>query len=276
MKHGWASAERRTQARRHYERCTLCEHRCGVDRRAAHSGPCKAGTTPRVFRHRVEYGDESEIAPSLLFYLSGCDLRCAFCINELNAFDPRRGRELNAEFFREAVAEGLKQGARTLQWVGGEPTIHLPAILDVMADCTPLPRIVWKTDLYGTPEALELLKGVVDVYLADFKFGNDDCARRLAGVSRYVEIVTRNLNLVAERGSLIVRHLLLPGHGDCCFRPLVAWLRRYLPQTRLSVRDGYLPHWQADHYGELRRPLPPRYAEQARLLAREAGLQLID
>jgi putative pyruvate formate lyase activating enzyme len=276
MRQGWATAERLARARRHYEHCLLCEHRCAIDRHISHPGPCKAGTIPRVFRHRIEYGDEAELVPSLLFYLSGCDLRCVFCINELNAFDPRRGRPLTADFFHAAVAEGLGQGARTLQWVGGEPTVHLPAILDVMADCPRLPRVVWKSDLHGTPEGLDLLDGVVDVYLADFKFGNDDCARRLAGVERYTEILTRNLRLVADRGDLIVRHLLLPGHLDCCFRPIVAWLRDNLTGAKFSVRDGYLPHWQAGHYPELARPLAIRHAEHARELARQADLRLIE
>ena len=120
-----------------------------------------------------------------------------------------------------------------------------------------------------------LLDGVVDVYLADFKFGNDVCAERLAGVTRYVEIITRNLRLVAEQGDLIVRHLLLPGHEDCCFRPLVAWLREHLPAARLSVREGYLPHWQAEHYTEFSRPLPRGYAEQACDFAQQAGLRLV-
>jgi putative pyruvate formate lyase activating enzyme len=275
MRQAWANAERLAQAQRHYLSCLLCEHRCGVDRRSPHRGPCKASARPRVFRHRLEYGDEADLAPSYLFYLSGCDLRCVFCINELNAFDPRRGQELTREFFHRAIADGLRQGARTLQWVGGEPTVHLPAILEVMADCPRLPPVVWKTDLHATPDALDLLNGVVDVYLADFKFGNDDCARRLGGVSRYVEIVTRNLQLVAGRGKLIVRHLLLPGHLDCCFRPIAAWLHAHLPGAGLSVRDGYLPHWQAEHYAELSRPLPPRYAEQARALAEQTGVRLI-
>jgi putative pyruvate formate lyase activating enzyme len=294
MRQAWASAERLAQAQQHYQCCLLCEHRCGVDRRAFHRGPCKATAIPRVFRHRVEYGDEAELVPSHLFYLSGCDLRCVFCINELNAFDPRRGQALTAEFFHRAVDEGLRQGARTLQWVGGEPTIHLPAILEVMAECPRLPPIVWKTDLHATPEALELLDGVVEIYLADFKFGNNSCAQRLAGVSRYVEIVTRNLQIVAGRGKqvgqvrrlshqaspsspqVIVRHLLLPGHLHCCFRPIVAWLSEYLPEARLSVRDGYLPHWQAEHYAELNRPLPPFYAEQARAVAEQFGVRLIN
>ena len=127
----------------------------------------------RVYKHRVEYGEEWELVPSHLFYLSGCDLRCAFCVAEANAFDPRRGRPLTADFLAEAVERGRDEGARTLQWVGGEPTIHLPAILEAMAGCSELPPVVWKSDFHGTREAFALLDGVVDVYLADFKFGDD-------------------------------------------------------------------------------------------------------
>ena len=54
-----------------------------------------------------------------------------------------------------------------------------------MAGCPDLPPIVWKSDFHGTREAFALLDGVVDVYLADFKFGNDSCARRIAGVENY-------------------------------------------------------------------------------------------
>ncbi|HEY8506511.1 MAG TPA: radical SAM protein [Gemmataceae bacterium] len=270
-------AERLAAARAHYRDCRLCEHRCGVDRAAAPAaGRCKAGAEARVFRQRVEYGDEREIAPSHLFYLSGCDLRCVFCINEINAFDPRRGDLLTPEFFRRAVAEGARLRPRTLQWVGGEPTIHLPAILEAMAGCPDLPRVVWKTDLHGTPEAYELLDGVADLYLADFKFGNDACAKELAGIDRYVEILLRNLRTVSARADLIIRHLLLPGHLDCCFRPLLKLIHLHLPGAKFSLREGYLPHWQARRYLELGRPLHRSELDTARQLAREAGLNLVN
>ena len=96
----------------HYRNCQLCEHRCGVDRTAGERGECKAGPTPRLFRHRIEFGEEAELVPSHLFYLSGCDLHCAFCIAEANAFDPGRGRVLDAETFRAAVAWGQARGAK--------------------------------------------------------------------------------------------------------------------------------------------------------------------
>jgi putative pyruvate formate lyase activating enzyme len=268
--------DRLERARRHYRACGLCEHRCGVDRAAGERGPCKAGTVARVYKHRVEYGEEWELVPSQLFYLSGCDLRCAFCVAEDNAFDPRRGRPLTAEFLAEAVQQGREEGARTLQWVGGEPTIHLPAILEAMAGCPELPPIVWKSDFHGTHEAFGLLDGVVDIYLADFKFGDDECARRIAGVDNYGQILMRNLITASLQGDLIVRHLLLPGHFDCCFRPIASWLRANLPGVKFSIRDGYLPSWQAFRHAELARPLEPGAGDRARDLACRAGMRVIE
>jgi putative pyruvate formate lyase activating enzyme len=267
--------DRLSRARQHYSECHLCEHRCGVNRLSGQRGPCKAGSVPRVFKQRVELGEEEELIPSLLFYLSGCDLRCAFCIAEANAFDPRRGRPLTREHFQQAVLKGKAEGARTIQWVGGEPTIHLPAILEVMAGWSCLPPVVWKSDFFATPEAMALLDGAVDVYLSDLKFGNDSCARRIAGVDNYMAIVTRNLKLAAAQGELIVRHLLLPGHRECCFRPITEWIKANLPGVKFSLRDGYLPSWQSQRFSELKRPLSPGEAAQALDLGIQAGLRLI-
>jgi putative pyruvate formate lyase activating enzyme len=230
---------------------------------------------PRVFRHRVEYGEETELVPSHLFYLSGCDLRCAFCIAGVNAFDASRGRELSGAFFNDAVAWGRAQGASNVQWVGGEPTIHAPAILEVMAGCSDLPPVVWKSDFYGTPEAFDLLRGAVDVYVADFKFGHDACARRLAGVEDYVRIVTRNLLRVAGDARLIVRHLLLPGHAECCYEPVARWLKANLPDSRFSLRDSYLPSWRSKQFADIARPLAPEAGERARDFADSLGLEVI-
>lgn len=271
------SPDRARAARAHYGRCMLCEHRCGANRLAGETGPCKAGAVPRVFRHRVEYGEELDLVPSHLFYLSGCDLRCAFCIAGANAFDPTRGRELTSEFFNEAVAWGRAQGARNVQWVGGEPTIHLPHLLDVMSRCNELPPVVWKSDFHCTPEALALLDGVADVYVADFKFGNDACAKQLAGVTDYLRIVTRNLSLATrQHARLIVRHLLLPGHYECCFVPVARWMRENLPEIEFSLRDGYLPAWRAQRIPGLDRPNSSADAIAAREFVERIGLRVIE
>ncbi len=153
------------------------------------------------------------------------------------------------------IVAGHEQGARNIQWVGGEPTIHLPAILAAMADCDPLIPVVWKSNFFATIETFAFLDGVVDVYVADLKFGNDTCARQIAGVDGYMSIVTRNLLLAAQGTRLIVRHLLLPGHLECCYRPIVDWMCRHLPAVPLRIMAGYLPRWRAACRRELAAPL---------------------
>lgn len=269
------TAERLELAHRHDRDCHLCHFHCGVDRLQGRRGRCLAGVSARVYRHRVECGEELELVPSHLFYLSGCDLRCVFCIAGINSIDARRGQLLTGEFLSEAIAWGREQGARNIQWVGGEPAIHLPAILDAMTQCRDLPPVVWKSNFHATPEAMRLLAGIVDVYVADFKFGNDACARDLAGIEDYFQTVTGNLLLAAGQADLIVRHLLMPGHFDCCYRPVVDWMRRNLPRAKFSIRDGYLPAWRANRRMELAQPLPADVARQAKLLARASELNVI-
>jgi putative pyruvate formate lyase activating enzyme len=275
MVHPLVDVEKVRLGQQHLERCFLCEHRCGVNRLQGEQGVCKADACARIFRHRVEVGEELELVPSHLFYLSGCDMRCCFCIAEAFAWHPLAGTPLTADFLREALAQGQRMGAKSIQWVGGEPTIHLPAILAAMADCPNVPAVVWKSNFYGTPETWRLLAGVVHTYVADFKFGNDSCASRLAQVDHYVKTVTRNLKCVAAQGNLIVRHLLLPGHRECCYRPIVQWLAKHLPQVKFSIRDGYLPRWQACRYPEISRPMKTRDIHRAREIANAWGLNVI-
>ena len=185
------------------------------------------------------------------------------------------GTPLTTEFLIGAIAQGQRMGARNIQWVGGEPTIHLPVILAAMADCPKLPPVVWKSDFCGTLEAWQLLAGVVDTYVADFKFGNNTCVPLLAKVENYVETVTRNLEIVAAQGNFIVRILLLPGHQECCYRPIVQWLASHLPKAKFSLRDGYLPRWQAHRYHEISCPMEARDIHLARQIADAWELNVI-
>ncbi|MFO0944673.1 MAG: 4Fe-4S cluster-binding domain-containing protein [Planctomycetota bacterium] len=261
------------KANLHLNGCELCEHRCLANRNAGQCGPCKAGTVARVFRHRVEFSEELELSPSHIFYLSGCDMRCKFCISEENAFDPNRGEVLTGKFLRRAIDQGEARGARNIQWLGGEANVHLPQILAAVAECPRLPPIVWKSNFHMTPAVFDLLDGIVDVYVADFKFGNDACAIQLASTDNYVSIVTRNLRLARHRADLIVRHLVMPGHLDCCTRPVVEWMSSHLPEVKFSLRGGFIPAWNAKNTPGLQGYLSAdeyriasQYAESAQLV----------
>ena len=253
--------------------CHLCPRHC-TERGS--SAFCGAGDVARCFRHRVEYGEETCIAPSHLFYLSGCNLRCRFCIGEEQAISPERGQPLTTSFFTDAVAWGRTQGARNIQWVGGEPGIHIGTIRNLMEQIADLPPVVWKSNFYFVPQTFELLWEYVDTFIADFKFGNTDCAKFLCGVPDYIETVTTALSTVYLRSSssLIVRHLLLPGHFDCCFLPILDWCTRNVPEALFSLRDGYLPAWQAKKDSQLCTLPDPNDAVRARKLIHLRGLRL--
>jgi putative pyruvate formate lyase activating enzyme len=278
--------------------CHLCEHRCGVNRLAGERGLCKAGTHARVFSAQVEVADELELIPTFAIALSGCDLRCAFCITGEASWNPRAGEEFSPEELAAEASAALSNGARTVMILGGEPTIHLPTVLEIVAALPDDAKLVWKTNAHPTGEARALLDGLFDVWLADFKFGNDDCARRIARVPDYTRIVQENLRWMAggqesearsqksevgiqnsklktQNSELIVRHLLLPGHVECCWRPIAAWLAEELPGVKVSLRTEYFPAWQASRHVEMRGTLSEVERRHARTIACEHGLNLV-
>ena len=136
-------------------------------------------------------------------------------------------------------------------------------------------RLVWKTNAHGSAQARELLDGMFDVWLADYKFGNDDCARRLAKVSDYTSIVRENLLWANEHSELIVRHLLMPGHVDCCWRPVAEWLAENVPGLKVNLRSGFWPAWHSARHPELRGTGSPRESEYAFEIAKDNGLNLV-
>lgn len=237
-------------ARRELEHCRMCEWRCGADRTRGAAAPCRLGAETFVFNQYLSVTEEREVRPAQRVYFGGCNFRCRFCDTAPECFDsePRGGRRIEAARYAAELCDAIDAGARTISLLGGEPTLHLHTLLELAAAAAESGRalpLAVNTNLYMTPEVIDLLDGVVSIYLADFKFGNDDCARRLAGVPHYVGVVRRNLRRIAGRTPIIVRHLLMPGHLECCFRPVADWLAEELPGARFQLYAGYVPCYEA-------------------------------
>ena len=202
-------------------------------------------------------------------------MRCDFCITGASSWNPRAGAGFDASTMAAKARSALQTGARTVMVLGGEPTIHLPAALELVSLLPETAKLVWKTNAHGSAQARELLDGMFDVWLADFKFGNDACAQRLAKTPDYVRIVQENLFWAAEHSKLIVRHLLMPGHVDCCWRPVAEWLAANLPGVKVNLRSGFWPAWHATRHAELREAVSTQESDRAFALAREFNLNLI-
>lgn len=242
-------------ARQSLQTCRMCEVQCGVDRIHDHSGACGLDDRTFCFKRYLSLAEEPELLPAYMVYLGACNFRCKFCIQAPHCFDPALGELVEAPSFAAVLEEAVRQGARSIMLLGGEPSLHIHTILDVAAEAgMPLP-LVLKSNMYMTPPMLDLLEGVITLYLADFKFGNDGCAQRLAGMERYVEVVTRNMMLARSQSDLMVRHLLMPGHVDCCFVPVARWVAEHMPEARFHLMTGYVPSWRSSQGGELARPL---------------------
>lgn len=256
--------------------CHLCAHHCGVNRLNGPAGLCHAGANARFFSAQVEVSDELELIPTFAVALSGCDLRCDFCITGASSWNPAAGVGFDVATMAARARQALADGARTVMVLGGEPTIHLPAALEFVAALPEDARLIWKTNAHGSAEARELLDGMFDVWLADYKFGNDACARRLAKVSDYTNIVRENLLWANTHSDLIVRHLVMPGHVECCWRPVAEWLAENLPDVKVNLRSGFWPAWHSSRHPELRSMIPETSSQRAWEIASEFGVRLVN
>jgi len=267
--------ERARIARAMLADCRFCAHDCGVNRLAGENGLCQAGAEARFFSAQIEVSDELELIPTFAAALSGCDLRCDFCITGASSWNPRAGTGFDTHAMAAKARAALQGSARTIMVLGGEPTIHLPAALEFVSLLPETARLIWKTNAHGSAQTRELLEGMFDVWLADFKFGNDACAQRLAKTPDYIRVVKDNLLWADDHSELIVRHLLMPGHVECCWQPVAEWLAGNLPGVKVNLRSGFWPAWQAGRHAELRRTVSGPESARAVDLAQRLGLNLI-
>src|SRR5215813_9883891 len=151
--------ERAAIARTMLTNCQLCAHHCGVNRLQDELGPCRAGEITRCFYAQTEVTEDLELIPSFAIALSGCDLRCDFCITGASSWNAKAGDVFDPRTMAAKAKRALAQGARTIMLLGGEPTIHLPAALEFVAELPATATLVWKTNAHASAASRELLDG---------------------------------------------------------------------------------------------------------------------
>jgi putative pyruvate formate lyase activating enzyme len=253
--------------------CRLCERRCKVDR-TKRAGFCRVKDT-RVASRFVHWGEEPELVPSYTVFFSGCTFACVFCQN----WDISQ-RETGVRMPPEEMARdlGSREGrVANVNWVGGEPTFNLPYILDVLhASEARLPQ-VWNSNMYMSWEVMEVLDGMVDLYLADFKYGPGKCSRRLSRVANYWDVVTRNHRIANSQTDMVLRHLVMPNHLECCTQPVLGWIAENLDNSRVrvNVMDQYRPEYRALDHEDIARRLRRSEFIDAWRFAEDLGLNLV-
>jgi putative pyruvate formate lyase activating enzyme len=253
------------------EECIYCKWKCRVNRRLK-KGVCGVSDRPKISSVFLHFGEEEELVPSLTVFFSGCNFRCLYCQNYDIARWPDEGEYIPPERLSEIIENFEKRGALNVNFVGGDPTPAAHYIFHVLKHLDSNLPFIWNSNMYHSEELSEILVGVVDLYLADFKYGNDECARRLSGVKSYFSVVTRNLHKASKTADVIVRHLVLPGHIECCTKPILKWLEENLPDVNLNIMFQYHPCADAFSYGELARRLSFEERQKVVELVEEANL----
>jgi putative pyruvate formate lyase activating enzyme len=237
--------ERAKVAREALVNCNFCPRWCGINRTAGEKGYCGLDDTVRCFLEMLYYGEESELVPSHLIHFAGCNLKCEFCaVAEWNE-QPFMAEEIDFDEMAETIARRQSDGAKTLNLVGGEPAVNLHGILELLGRVRPEVKVVWNSNMYYNDIVDTLITGLIDVYLADFKCGNNRCAEGLLGAGNYVEIVKENILKAANHADVIIRHVIMPGHSRCCLKPVLEWVASEIPDVKVSLRDNYAPPVQA-------------------------------
>lgn len=254
--------------------CGFCQRRCGVDRLRGEKGYCGAGRNFSLHSAFPHMGEEPELVPSGTIFTGGCSIRCIHCQNWDISQRAASSTSVPPEMMALQVRELAEKGCRNINMVGGDPTPMTWAWLDTMGRVDVNTATVWNSNSYYSKETAWLLAGFIDVYLLDFKYGNDMCASKISDAPGYWEAATRNHLMAKEHGELIIRVLVLPGHNMCCTKPILQWIHDNLgPMTRVNLMFQYRPEWRAGEREELKRRLSSEEIAEAREMADEIGLR---
>jgi putative pyruvate formate lyase activating enzyme len=275
------------------ERCVVCPRFCKVDRRVDVKGLCAIGRQAVVASYFPHFGEEDCLRGrrgSGTIFFSGCNLRCVFCQNHDISWEVR-GERVGSQRLAEMALELQAIGCHNINWVTPEHVV--PQILEALPEAVRgglrLP-IVYNTSAYDSLDSLQLMEGVVDVYMPDFKLWTAESARRYLKRADYPEVARTTIaemhrqvgDLVVDdaglaRRGLILRHLIMPGLieeteqilrwvaeelGTGCYVNLMA---QYYVSGRVG-RDG--------EFLEIARGIQREEYEQALTLAGQLGLRL--
>ena len=259
--------------------CRLCEWRCNALRGEGRMGYCRVvGLNAYVDTFFHHMGEEAPLVPSGTIFYVGCNFRCVYCQNwSISQREGLPSEEKTPEELADVQKWLALNCARNINHVGGDPTPNIPAILKSLKYLDVKTPQLWNSNMYLSSEAMELIKDVIDIWLPDLKYGNDSCALKYSIVKNYFEVASRNIKVAHDSGDIIIRHLVLPNHVECCTRNVLKWISENTRRALTNIMDQYRPEYlvvrQPDKWGEIRRRVSVEELKKAFELAREYGFE---
>lgn len=246
--------------------CILCPRKCKVNRNNGEFGFCNAGNKIKIARYSLHYFEEPCISGnngSGTIFFSGCNLKCIFCQNYNLSFN-NKGKEISIDEFVSICLKLQEKGALNINLV--TPTMYIPLIKEGLIKAKKkglTVPIVYNTSSYEEVDALKELNGLIDIYLPDFKYFDDNLGKKFSLIDNYSTITKKAIdemyrqvgNPIIENGimkkGMIVRHLVLPNHIDDSKKIIEYLYKKYKDNIYISIMNQYTPVRDIKKYKEL-------------------------
>jgi putative pyruvate formate lyase activating enzyme len=270
------------------ESCKLCPRKCGVNRLAGEKGFCKSGKDLEVSSFGPHFGEESPLVGSGgsgTIFLTNCNLLCIYCQN----FDISHlgyGEIRNESQVAEYMITLQNRGCHNINFV--TPTHFAPQLVKSIKLAIErglrLP-IVWNCGGYENIEVIKMLKDVVDIYMPDIKYGDEEPAEKYSKAPDYFQVAKEvvkemhnqvgdlkiNEQGIAYRG-LLIRHLVLPNDLAGSEKVLTFIAKEISTDSFVNVMSQYRPAGKAYQSEDLRRRVTWKEVYKARKIAKTLGL----
>ena len=238
-----------------FNKCEICPRKCKINRNNGELGYCRASNKMKIGGYHLHMWEEPIITGekgSGTIFFSYCNLGCVYCQNYDISFN-NIGEEITIERFKDICLELQSMGAENINLV--TPTHYIPLIREglILAKNNGLNiPIVYNTSSYENVESLKLLEGLIDIYLPDFKYYDNNLGK-YSNVSNYFEVAAKAIEeMYRQVGSpkyqdgilkkgMIIRHLVLPSHTDDSKKIIKYLYNKYKDNVILSIMNQYTP-----------------------------------
>ena len=252
------------------EKCTMCPHKCGVNR-YKNVGFCKAESNIKIgliSTHEFEEPCISYKNGSGTIFFSNCNLRCKFCQNYKISHEGK-GKIVSIEELANIMLRQQEKGVNNINLV--TPTIYAmqikQAIILAKEKGLKIP-IIYNCGGYESVDTLKELDGLIDVYLPDFKYFDDEIARKYSGVTNYFKnasiAIKEMLRQVGNpkftddgiiKSGVIIRHLILPNNTKNTKKILDYIKEEFGTDVYISIMAQYFPTYKANECGNIDRKI---------------------
>ena len=270
-----------------YKNCTACPHHCKINRFKEKSGFCKTGSLPFLSSYNAHFGEEPPLVGfhgSGTIFFSNCNMRCIFCQNcEISQLG--HGNEIDFNQLANIMLVLQNHGCHNINFVSPSHQIYaiLKALEIAIEKGLTLP-LVYNSSGYDSKETIILLNKVFDIYMPDFKYFNNEIAKKLSGIENYDVIIKNAITemhkqvgdlKIDEHGiayqGLIIRHLILPDNLSQT-KEVIDFISELSINSYLNLMDQYRPEHKAYTIPSLKRRITFEEYQEAVIYATQKGM----